>query len=281
MTNINYKQEQANKEMNVIQELNGSDANKTKKVSKFERPGPLVNEVQLVLNTIDAQTAFMGHGAKGAVGLLQFGSRMAELWEASERDDPYADFYLLKVYDAMIQLRNQLALAIQSTQHQLNQMNKYAGFILTPFQSERPLIKTLRFRTPYGYLGASVVADFDELMRMVLTAKRVGVMLEKSHEELRNEWLVQIMVLFKLPFKWQDFHITRADVEAKNKISQQARKVLSKLPESVLTKKLRAPFAPHINVINRPQQEIVNIIQLDEVIETKMTDVSVSISQTT
>lgn len=221
---------------------------KTKKPYQFERPGPLVNQVQLVLNTVDAQTLFLGHFAKSGISLIQFGGKTAELWAAAEKDDPYADWYLVKIYDAVITLRNQLITTIQAYQEQLNKVCSCAGFIIKPFQSEKPVIKSLWFKTQYGYLAAQIIAQFDELMRTILTAKRIGVILEKPYETVRNEFAQQITVLFKMPFKWQQFNITRADIEANNETAQTAKKVLSELPESILTKKLRSPFAPNIQL---------------------------------
>lgn len=218
------------------------------KVTKFERPGPLSKDVQLVLHTVDAQTAFMGHGEKGGMGLFPFASRMGELWEAAAKDDPYADWYLLKIYDTIIQLRNSMATIIQDYQQQLTKTHGLNGFIVYPFQSEKPLNKSLYFNNPYGYLGAQIIADFDTLMRIVLTAKRIGVLLTKSHHAIRDEWLQPILVLFKLPFKWQNFQISRTDVELNSANSIIASDALGKLPAAILAKKLRAPFAPTIQM---------------------------------
>jgi integrating conjugative element protein (TIGR03761 family) len=236
-----------------------------KKPFNIERPGRLKSEVQLALHTVDAQTAFAGYSAKDAVSLLRFGGRMTEVWDAAAKDDPYADWMLLKVYDGLIKLRNQLAALIQDYQYQLNQSCQYSSLTLTPFLSEKPLLKSLWFRTQYGYLGANLIADFDELIRTVLTANRVGVILDKSHEVIRDKWLKQINELFKLPFKWQPFNITRADVKESNELAAKAKKALGKLPNDILTKTLRSPFSPHIREVaqsnkdkNKNEEEEVN-----------------------
>jgi integrating conjugative element protein (TIGR03761 family) len=236
-----------------------------KKPFKIERPGRLKSEVQLALHTVDAQTAFAGYSAKDAVSLLRFGGRMTEVWDAAAKDDPYADWMLLKVYDGLIKLRNQLAALIQDYQYQLNQSCQYSSLTLTPFLSEKPLLKPLWFRTQYGYLGANLIADFDELIRTVLTANRVGVILDKSHEVIRDEWLKQINELFKLPFKWQPFNVTRADMKENNELAAKAKKGLGKLPNNILMKTLRSPFSPHIREVaqsnndkNKNEEEEVN-----------------------
>ncbi len=226
-----------------------NSATKKKQHFKLERPGRLISEVQLALNTVDAQTAFSGYQSKEAISLLQFAGKMTEIWNATEKDDPYADLFLLKVYDNIIKLRNQLATTIQDYQHQLDQHNKSLNLKLTPFISEKPLVKSLWFRTQYGYLAANIIADFDELMRTVLTANRVGVLLEKPHDVIREEWLNQIQLLFKLPFKWQQLNITRTDILAKNELAQKAQEQMGALPDKVLSKTLRSPFAPNIKEV--------------------------------
>ncbi len=212
---------------------------------KKDRPGRLSGRIPFAIHTADAQLLFSGYVSKAAVGLLQFGGQMTKVWDAAEKDDPYADWYLLKVYDGIVQLRNQLAQAIDD--YQANIRTVYGDTPLTPFVSQQPVVKQLWFRTQYGYLGANVVAKFDELMRIVLTAHRVGVLLEQSQEDIRAKWNKKIMSLFQLPFKWQPFGLTRQDVEAKNALANKAQETLGKLPRQVLDKSLRAPFAPYIN----------------------------------
>lgn len=224
------------------------NAVQAKKPFNFERPGRLMNRVELIINTPAAQKLLTGSINKGDVGLLQFTVLIAEIWKQAERDDPYADWYLVKIYDAMVTLKNQLAAEIQLQQQALNKINSTSGFIIKAFSSEKPLVKTVWFKTPYGYLGAQLIAVFDELIRTVVTASHVGVILDKGHEAVRDEWAGKIIDLFKLPLKWQAFDITRDDVVAKNDKAKLAQKALGKLPEVILTKKLRSPFAPKIIV---------------------------------
>lgn len=227
-------------------------SHKAWKKKKAIKPGRLYGSIPFEIHTADAQACFRGyhfldHGTKEVVGLLQFGGQMSLIWDAAKNDDPYADWYLLKTYDAMIKLRHQLARALQDYQQQIQQTYGRDNLSLSPFASQKPVVQTLWFRTQYGYLGANVIADFDLLMRTVITANRVGVLLDKTHEQIKEEWGVKIIELFKLPFKWQSFNITRADVKADNESAQTAQKLLGKLPERVLNKTLRSPFAPLIS----------------------------------
>ncbi len=233
----------------------GSNTKLKKKRKRSNRPGRLSGSVPFEIHTVDAQLVFAGYNPKNSVSLLQFGGQMTTIWDAAENDDPYADVYLLKVYDGIKQCRNQLATVIQDHQATIQAMYHRDSISLTPFASQKPVVKSLWFRTQYGYLGASVIADFDELMRTVLTAHRVGVLLEHSPEAIRDEWVNRIAALFKLPFKWQPLNITRADVEANNALAEKAQQAMGKLPEPVLTKKLRSPFSPVIKAPPSIEQE--------------------------
>lgn len=229
------------------------------------RPGRLSGSIPFEIHTMDAQLLFFGYVNRSSVGLLQFAAQMTAIWVASEKDDPYADWHLLKVYDAIIKLRNQFAQIIQDYQEKMRETYGRANLLLTPFVSQKPVIKNLWFRTQYGYLGAAIIGDFDELMRVVLTANRVGVLLHQSQDAIRSQWSDKVISLFQLPFKWQSFAITRSDIECDSDAAKLAQKAFGKLPRSVLDKTLRAPFSPYINIQNEiknnvaSQSEIIDI----------------------
>ena len=121
MIDINLNTE--NSETSTINLINApgetnASANKNtfKKHKENSHPGRLLGNVSFEIHTMDAQLLFSGYTDKNAVGLLQFAALMTTIWDAAEKDDPYADWYLLKTYDAIIQLRNQFAQTIQDYQ---------------------------------------------------------------------------------------------------------------------------------------------------------------------
>lgn len=223
---------------------------KKKKHKKRERPGSLQGSISFAIHTHDAQLLFSGYTSSPAIGLLQFSSQMATIWDAASNDDPYADWYLLKIYEEILKLRNELAVMTYNQQQKISQTYDTGTLNLMPFPSQEPLIETLWFRTQYGYLAASLIADFDLLMRTVLTAYRVGVLLEQSHVEIKNEWINKISALFQLAFKWQATAVTRADIYADNDLAKATKELLGDIPAKILNKSLRAEFAPTITRIN-------------------------------
>lgn len=229
---------------------------KNKKIKSGGVPGLLSGSIPFEIHTVDAQLLFSGRIHNGAPNLLKFGGQMTVIWEAAERDDPYADWYLLKVYDAVIRLRNQFAEVIQDYQEKIRLAYGRAQLSLVPFASEKPVVKNLWFRTQYGYLGANIIADFDELMRLALTANRIGVLLDAPIESIRDRWIQKTLSLLRLPFKWQSFEITRFDIINENSLAEKAKAALGQLPSQIIDKKLRAPFAPYIHISTMTEQEV-------------------------
>lgn len=225
---------------------------------KSDKPGRLKSEVTLCLNTTDSQAIFLGNH-KGNMGLLQFGGRMTQIWNAAAQDDPYADLYLLRIYDGLIKLRNQLAALIQDYENQLSHSPMSQNLKWEPFASERPVTKELWFRTQYGYLGASLIGDFDRLVRIILTAKRVGIILNHSQDDVRQHWFTQIVFLFKISSKWEKTGIKRSDIKANNDLAKQVQEKMGKLPDAILTKKLRSPFSPFLKPDDEGEKtEVIN-----------------------
>lgn len=222
----------------------------------YKKPGRLKGEVHLTLHTAYAQKLFLGFRPdKRSINLLQFGGRMTQIWDASERDDPYADWYLLKVYDLLMKLQKQLSGEIKEYQAKLKEANQLANLTINPFESQQPVIESLWFRTQYGYMAASLIAHFDELMRTILTANRVGILLDKPEKDIRQFWLDELLALFRLPFKWKPLPVTRADFKSDNDQAKIAQEKMGQLPEPILLLTLRSPFAPAIKPITENKEE--------------------------
>ncbi len=181
---------------------------------------------------------------------------MTQIWEAAERDDPYADWYLLKVYALLMKLQKQLSVEIEKYQAKLKEAHALVSLTVHPFESQQPVVESLWFRTQYGYMAASGVAHFDELMRTILTAHRVGILLDKPEKDIRQIWLDQLLALFRLPFKWKPLPVTRADIKSDNDQAKIAQEKMGKIPEPILLLELRSPFAPTVKLPteNKAQQ---------------------------
>ncbi len=75
------------------------------KPDDVEKLGPLRGQVWLTLQTNQARRLVRGrNGTKGRspiIGLGLFAERLRLIWQASRNDDPYADWWLIKVHEAI------------------------------------------------------------------------------------------------------------------------------------------------------------------------------------
>ena len=70
-----------------------------------EQPGALRAVVTLTLETRQAQRMVKGRSGtvdKPAImGLIGFANRLRVIWQGARADDPYADWWLVKIHDAL------------------------------------------------------------------------------------------------------------------------------------------------------------------------------------
>lgn len=147
-----------------------------KRADTVTQPGELQGTATLLIQTRQAQRLFTGRasrqGKASIVGLRRFSGVMRAIWQAARRDDPYADWYLLRVLEG-----------IEATSTDLDRLqwplkvrlDSVQGIEIDLAQSTTPLRVPLRFATPYGYMGAYLITDYDRLVRLVLTAQHVAL----------------------------------------------------------------------------------------------------------
>ncbi len=70
-----------------------------------EALGPLRGQVWLTIQTHQAQQLVRGRNGTpdkpAIIGLVGFADRLRVIWQAARNDDPYADWWLIKVHEAI------------------------------------------------------------------------------------------------------------------------------------------------------------------------------------
>ena len=86
--------------------------------SVVDTPGALRSEVWLTLQTRHAQQVFIGRKATPEkpyiMGLTRFGAILSQLQVCVDADDPYADWWLIKVEEALQQAAREVKVLRQS-----------------------------------------------------------------------------------------------------------------------------------------------------------------------
>ena len=122
-----------------------------------EKPGALHGEVWLTVQTSLAQKLI--HGRDGTpekptiIGLVGFANRLRVIWQAARNNDPYADWWLIKVHEAIEVARTYLGHQQADLVKQLEQMPAMEVSIAA---SKRPCRVHLQFASPYAYRGAQL-----------------------------------------------------------------------------------------------------------------------------
>ncbi|GAC1626349.1 MAG: TIGR03761 family integrating conjugative element protein [Nevskia sp.] len=210
-------------------------------------PGPLRSESWIILQTRQAQRLVTGRraedGTPGIVGLTRFAAMLRPLWNAARADDPWADWWLLRVHDA-IELGHQELDALLDYVNRL--LKQTPNVSVTVAVSIEPLKVPLTFTNPYAFRGAYLLAKFDDLVRAVLTAKHVAMADRSSAERLIADGGRQVRRAYNTALGYRFLGITRDDARLMTARIMEAEAQMGTLPSDILDAKLRAPFAPEI-----------------------------------
>jgi len=182
-----------------------------------EQPGGLRSETRMIIQTRQAQKIVVGRrrgkDVQPIIGLLDFGRRMKLLWLSAQADDPYADWYLLRI-EASI---NEAKTIIVEKKQWLNEvLNAMEGFDVGIAHSLEPIQVSIVFQNPYGYMGAYLVSDYDALCCSVFTASHIGLIDRKMANSIMNAAGKSIRRTFDMVAKWKFTGVTREDIHLKN-----------------------------------------------------------------
>lgn len=203
----------------------------------------LNNEAKIVVHTEIVKSLFDGSWKRGRMGLLQFAKTISELWRAAKEDDPYAEWYLLKTYQALYDARSQLKAMEDAIAASLGNLR---GIEIKPFESNAPETYPLTFSTPFAYMGAYLIADADFVLRQLLTLERVGVPLPSQDISFKNI-VKHVQAAFAVPRDWEKTGIKRQDVKDSTEKAKSVEKKFGAVPVSVMEKKISFTFLPKIN----------------------------------
>ena len=212
-----------------------------------ERPGTLRGEASLLIQTRQALRLVYGRRQSqehaGIIGLVRFGMLMKRIWTSTMLDDPYADWFLIQVHESLEagretirELKTQVDALLQAVE----------GVNITVAHSLKPVRVPLQFANPYGYMGAYLIADYDELVRAVLTARHVGLLARDTAEQMLQRGGRSVRRTFVIPIQWKHCAINRDDVRQDTPRGRAAREAMGALPRDVLDGTRRAIHAPTI-----------------------------------
>ncbi|MCG7890140.1 MAG: TIGR03761 family integrating conjugative element protein [Candidatus Thiodiazotropha endolucinida] len=208
-----------------------------------------------------------GRGKQQIIGLGLFAEWLRVIWQAARDDDPYADWWLIKVHEA---IADREAL-LQALQRELDEQLAQMGSIeVTVAESEHPYRMPLRFANPYAYQAARLVSKYDALVCAAVTACRIGVLDGTDRQHVIDLGGRKMRSLFIIPRGYRFLRIDRAGVLKGGGKSNQAVQSMGVVPEDVLSGERRAPLAPRRRQLSPGFSENIGLHPSSSVSDTNM-----------
>ena len=207
--------------------------------------GALRGEVWLTVQSHHAQRLILGRAATlhkpAIVGLVGFADRLRVIWNAARADDPYADWWLIKIDEALERARSR----IKSERAVLDEcIEQRSALQISVVTTSKPYRVALNFANPYAYWGAHLIAEFDITARTILTAKHVGLMSGNLAEQSLHGCAGAIRSLFSVPQGYRVLRIDRDSIKAGSDAAKEAAEFMGELPPAVLLGERSAALTP-------------------------------------
>ena len=222
-----------------------TDQNLVERPRPPSTPGALHGQVWLTIQTNQAQQLI--HGRTGSpdkptiIGLVGFANRLRVIWQAARSDDPYADWWLIKVHEAIEVAGTYLGHQQADLVRQLEQMPAMEVSIAA---SQRPCRVHLQFANPYAYRGAQLLAEYDRLVCTALTACHIGLLDTETRVHVQQACARKLRALFMLPQNYRLLKIDREAVRRQTGRSHEARQIMGEVPDDILSGEHQAPLVP-------------------------------------
>jgi integrating conjugative element protein (TIGR03761 family) len=172
--------------------------------------GGLVQEEndEMFIHTKEAYRLFIGRtrddspSSYGISSAKKIAAILRSVWNLSSNDNPYADWMLIQFTDQIDEVRKALERATQVHQATLDTLEK-RGLVVHVMKSRAPIKVNLGFRSPYGYMVAEMLVDFDWYTRLIKTMIAKSRVSDEVGRADLNKFRSRIRSIFEsaLPFQ--------------------------------------------------------------------------------
>lgn len=210
-----------------------------------DMPGALRGQVWLTLQTRQALRLVRGRkpirGKPAILGLVQFAERLRLIWQAARDDDPWADWWLVRIHESI----EAGARYFQDRKTELEALlARDLAMDITVAGSERPSRVSLQFANPYAYRGARLLGQYDTLVCMVLTVRRVGLLDSEGSDQVIRSCGRKLRSTFTVVHDYRFTGASRESLERGDAKSDAARAAMGAVPGEIVRGELRAPIVP-------------------------------------
>lgn len=216
-------------------------------LSAGHEPKPIKPTWVLDLHTRQAVKIFLGRsqkrGRRGIPGLAKFITYTNLIWDRAKKDDPWADWYLLKIEQRIEQSEAKL----YELQNRLNNLlcNSSHGIRLVEMgESAGPVPFPLAFIVPQGFMVAELVGLYDEVVMAIVIARQRGKVDLRLSERWIHEGARAVRAAFNSPYGYRNCMVNRILVLKQTPHAKKAHKFMGPLPKEVLQRTLAPAHQP-------------------------------------
>ncbi len=219
------------------------------------KPGPTITEGEITLHTRMAHRLFYGRRAdkktrvEPIIGLVRFVTNTNGICKAAELNDPYADARLLEIEEAMLKAQHALGNHLASIRDMLDP-GESRRVKVKVLRSAEPATFTLNFQYTYGYQGADLLGQYDELVNSALSAKHLGRLFDEDWTRIIHHSSRLLRHVFSLSSNFRFSGARRDDFAANNERARSAIEKYGELPPDVLAGHRRPKWAPPARNLN-------------------------------
>ncbi|UJB64340.1 TIGR03761 family integrating conjugative element protein [Acidovorax sp. YS12] len=210
--------------------------------------GSLRSAMSLTLHTHHASRIWHGRapaeGRPGIVGLNGFISVMTKMKRGAEQDDPYSDWWMLRIEDKLEQTREVLKTLREQVDQTLADVPP--ALSLGENLNVQPVKLPLFVNAQLGFMAVYLLADYDDLARRLILAHHTALIDRGTLERWLAEGAHALRSLFSLAQQYRFSGCTRGDFAARNAAARAALEKFGELPVEVMTGTRRSRFAPPI-----------------------------------
>lgn len=210
--------------------------------------GALRSAMQLTLHTHHASRIWNGRAKMpdraAIIGLNGFVSVMNRMKRGAEQDDPYSDWWMIRVEEKLDDTKARL----QVLREQVDQVlaSVPPALSLGENLNVEPVKLPLYVGSQHGFLAVYLLAEYDDLARRLILAHHTALIDRRTMEQWLDEGAHLLRSTFSLAQRYQYSGARRDDFAANNAVARTAREKYGELPQDVLEGARRARFSPPI-----------------------------------
>ncbi len=210
--------------------------------------GSLRSAMSLTLHTYYASRIWHGRARSesraGIIGLNGFIAIAQKMKRGSEQDDPYSDWWMLRLEDKLAQTKATLQALREQVDQALTDIPNTLS--LGENLNVQPVKLPLYVNAQLGFMAIYLLADYDEIARKLILAHHAALIDRSTLERWLNEGGHALRSLFTLAQHYRYSGTTRDDFAANNAAARAALEKYGEIPQDVLEGTRRSRFAPPI-----------------------------------